>query len=205
MTDDALTEELITRFQRGDSAPFLFVGSGLSRRYLGLEDWSSLLEQYAPRCGHPFQYYLSRVNGDLPRAATLMAEDFHERWWSEDEFSGARSEIGAKCTSVSSPLKFVIASDLKERSDLDQVPEPLQEEVKALANAQIDGIVTTNWDSLLEQLFPKFAKYVGQNSAIFSDSMAVAEIFKIHGCCTQPNSLVLTAEDYEDFMRETSI
>src|SRR5262249_18068257 len=47
--------------------------------------------------------------------------------------------------------------------------------------------------------FPDFEVYKGQDQLLFAQPQSIAEIYKIHGCCTEPNSLVLTREDYEDF------
>lgn len=69
---DALSDHLSTL----PAAPFLFVGSGLSRRYLGLESWRGLLEWFTPALPQPFDYYFSTADGDLPKAASLMADDF---------------------------------------------------------------------------------------------------------------------------------
>ena len=55
------------------------------------------------------------------------------------------------------------------------------------------GFITTNWDLLLETLFPGYSVYVGQDDLLFSSPQEVGEIYKIHGCCTNPASLVLTA------------
>ncbi|MCP4212771.1 MAG: hypothetical protein GY764_15040, partial [Halieaceae bacterium] len=76
-----IADSLADLLKTHGSGPFLFAGSGLSRRYLGLEDWSGLLRRF---CQHikPYEYYLSSANGSLPLVAGLMAEDFHEAWWS---------------------------------------------------------------------------------------------------------------------------
>lgn len=63
--------------------PVLFIGSGLSRRYLDLPDWEGLLKQY---CVKPFEYYndkavrACRDNPEmrLPTAADYIEEDFNE-------------------------------------------------------------------------------------------------------------------------------
>jgi hypothetical protein len=73
-------------------------------------------------------------------------------------------------------------------------------EIEALKNVVIEGIITTNWDTLLEQVFPdQFQKYIGQKELLFSTTQEVGEIYKIHGCCTDPDSLVLTDSDYRNF------
>lgn len=65
-------------------------------------------------------------------------------------------------------------------------------------------IITTNWDLLLEGLFPNFEVFIGQEQLLFSQPQTIAEIYKIHGCCTDPNSLVLTSNDYELFYKRNS-
>jgi hypothetical protein len=75
------------------SLPFLFVGSGLSRRYLNLETWVTLLTRFASPTGKPFGYFLSKADGSLPRSATILAEEYLEIWWKEKEFEESRQAI----------------------------------------------------------------------------------------------------------------
>lgn len=68
----------------------------------------------------------------------------------------------------------------------------------------IDGVITTNWDLLLENLFPMYKVYVGQSNLLFSNPQKIAEIYKIHGCSSDPKSLVLTKDDYDEFKNKNS-
>ena len=73
-----------------------------------------------------------------------------------------------------------------------------------LKRLNIDGIITTNYDDLIEAIFPKFTKYVGQNELIFSSVLNIGEINKIQGCIYQPDSMVLTDEDYKGFNQKNA-
>jgi hypothetical protein len=77
-------------------------------------------------------------------------------------------------------------------------------EVGLLSTLNIDGVITTSWDTFLEQIFPDYKKYTGQDQLIFSNPQEVGEIYKMHGCCTDPKSLVLTAEDYDQFNKKNA-
>ena len=62
-------QDLATHLREFRSAPFLFVGSGMSRRYLGLETWAGLLERFSEHTGKPYAYYASSGDGQLPKVA----------------------------------------------------------------------------------------------------------------------------------------
>ena len=68
-----------------------------------------------------------------------------------------------------------------------------------MKNLKIDGVITTNWDTLAESIFDKFTTFIGQRELILSSTLNMGEIYKIHGCITKPNSMVLTDNDYKEF------
>src|SRR5690554_1860034 len=82
----SIKEKLVEIFQSRAAGPFLFLGSGFSRRYLGLEDWRGLLERFCV-AGKPFEYYLASANGHFPTIASLLAKDFNEYWWASDDYA----------------------------------------------------------------------------------------------------------------------
>ncbi|GFR38534.1 hypothetical protein PRECH8_18300 [Insulibacter thermoxylanivorax] len=69
-----IEKKLTEHLNNFESAPFLFVGSGFSRRYLGLEDWHGLLRKFASFNDKPYEYYLSSTeDGAAEQVATLLA------------------------------------------------------------------------------------------------------------------------------------
>lgn len=194
---DTIEARLRERIEQAGSAPFLFVGSGLSRRYLGLENWSGLLAYFAAFTPKGFAYYRGRANGDLPTLASLLAKDFYDIWWSDPRFADSRAAHEDLAVNIASPLKIEIAKYMQDRMGALGTLRPAELEV--LKRVVVDGVITTNWDFMLEKVFPDFSSYIGQDGLLFARSPAVAEVFKIHGCASKPNSMILTAEDYGPF------
>ena len=189
----------LERQLHGKASPFLFVGAGISRRYGGTPGWEGLLETYASKTSKEYGYYRTTADGDLPAVATAIATEFHELWWTSEEYAISRSQWGNSIAKTDSPLKVEISRQLENATN--RLPESglIRKEIDLLRNAVVDGIITTNYDTILETLFPTYKSFVGQEELLFQVSQGVGEIYKIHGCCTDPDSLVLTTEDYERF------
>lgn len=193
----SVSEKLEAILHDHPASPFLFVGSGFSRRYLGIPSWAELLRLFC-KGASPFEYYLTNADSNLPRAASLIAKDFAEYWWKSPDTERLREEYRDDCRTSSSPLKIAISAYIKERTVLPNSGRE-SEELDALRALNTEGVITTNWDQLLEELFSGYKVYIGQQSIVRQVPQNIAEIYKIHGCVSDPNSLVLTEDDYRLF------
>lgn len=168
-------------------------------RYAGAESWIALLRKFAEQTDKQYEYYSSSADGDLPAIASLIADEFHTLWWNDPAYETQREQDAGVVTQRDSALKLEISRHLTECVSNLPTTGPLAGELTLLKRAVIDGIITTNYDPVLETVRDDLHPFVGQDELLFADPQGVGEIYKIHGCCTQPNSLVLTAEDYERF------
>jgi SIR2-like domain len=191
-------EELKAHLDGFPTAPFLFVGSGFTRRYASTPDWIGLLREFAVHTSRLYERYASDANGELPRIASLIGEDFRDVWWESDEFEESRAAHPTPSSRLS-PLKIEVARRFADVTGELPTEGALNDELEALRVAVVEGIITTNYDTILEYVFADFTVYVGQDQLLFKDPFGVAEIYKIHGSASDPESLVLTAEDYDRF------
>lgn len=196
MTD--VKESLAARLH-GKPAPFLFVGSGLTRRYTNAEDWEGLLRFFAAQTGRPYEYYRTSANGDLPTVASKIAEPFHDLWWSSEQYKESRDRWAESIRDRESALRVEVARHVSGVADRLPSRGALAKELNLLRSAVVDGIITTNYEPLLETIFPELRVFVGQEEMLFANPQGVGEIYKIHGSYTDPDSLILTAKDYERF------
>lgn len=198
-----IKDKLVTIFQSKAAGPFLFLGSGFSRRYLSLEDWRGLLEHFCVM-GKPFEFYLASANGDYPRISELIAEDFNAYWWGADEYKASVERNKSKVSDITSALRIEISNYLSKFNESNAVNSIYKKEVELLSGLNVDGIITTNWDVFIEQLFPDYKVYIGQEQLLFSNPQEIGEIYKIHGCSSKPDSLILTKSDYDIFQERNA-
>lgn len=194
-----MNSELFDHLKKFKTNPYLFVGSGLSRRYLNLPTWEDLLIDFFNNSNidGDFEYFQSKSNGNLPLIASVLADEFHEVWWKDAKFKTTRNTNKTLAKEkVNLPLKIEIANLIQRIQKLDK---QFDKEISLLKKSVIDGIITTNWDNLLETTFPDFNVYIGQQELLFSESISIGEIYKIHGCVSRPQSLIVTQDDYNDF------
>jgi len=102
------------------ASPFLFVGSGISRRYFQTDDWEGLLRHFASEVGRAYEYYRASADGDFPQMASRLAEDFHELWWSSPTYSSSRDACSAEAIGRQSALKIEVAS--RVRGSVERMP-----------------------------------------------------------------------------------
>ena len=61
-----IKESLSEILLKSKAAPILFIGSGISRRYLGTEDWSSLLKKFSEGLSKDYTFYEKKSKNYLP-------------------------------------------------------------------------------------------------------------------------------------------
>lgn len=197
-------QQLYDLLAESNRVPFLFVGSGISQRYMGTQDWEGLLKWVCSSVGKPMQpFYLYKQRASTtpnnknivyPHIATLMEEDFltattlpeYSSWVKENE----------KLFESVHPMKVYIADYLKKSK-----PIRLKNELELLrlAARHVSGVITTNYDNLMESIFTEYDVYFREEDLLFSPLSSMGEIYKIHGSMDDPNSMVLDEQDYARF------
>lgn len=207
----SMTSDLKTILEAINAHPFLFVGSGFTHRYLGTEDWKGLISHFArqakPETEFAFEWYRNEVKAslsgsgqNLPEITEQVEKDYARRFLSENSFRDLRNRHQDRIRADVSPLKIGVA-DLLTELESNFISPKHSEELSALGHARknVAGVITTNFDRFLEHLFPDHVPYIGQNQLLFNQSYGVGEIYKIHGCVSAPESLVLTQSDYRAY------
>ncbi|XKM13501.1 SIR2 family protein [Orbaceae bacterium ac157xtp] len=197
--------------------PIVFIGSGISKRYLdNFPNWNDLLESYWNQINQQRGYYnylnslqkeyKKTYSGDelthkINTVAAEFIEDKYNTMFNDGELSinGLTPEIVYK--NNISPFKYSICQRFSEcniRDDVDK--EELKFFKEFLKKAKI--IITTNYDPFIEKLLQEenieLQKYIG-NKGFFDATIGWAELYKIHGDVTDPDSIIINQNDYEKY------
>ena len=203
-------QDLVEKF---NTTPFLFLGSGMTRRYYDLPDWKGLLDHFAREIKNDDFTYSAYENralkmetpvGLLPKVAELIQTDYDEKWFNDTTIRTVDEDSMERIKNGLSPFKAEIASYIKRNCRIVEKYKIEIEMLSKLSEKNIAGVITTNYDTFIEDNFIGYTKFVGQKQLIFSAIQGIAEIFKIHGSVEQPESLIINERDYLDFDKKSS-
>jgi len=184
--------------------PILFVGSGLSRRYFQGPSWIELLEWLAlgcPAIERDFAYY-KQLHDSLIDIGEEFAGHYHSWAWGKGKkefpaelFKSEDRQVYIKHKTCEY-FKSITPSSLD-----DPRLQPYRAEIQAIRKIHPHAIITTNYDTFTSTLFERYEPIIGQQ-VLRANFASVGELFKIHGCVTKLDSLVLTRRDYDEFNRK---
>lgn len=175
-------------------SPVYFVGSGLSRRYFDSPNWEGLLREIRSTWDRSFDYYLQGYkngnNYELEKLAEQLCEMYYEKL-TDEELEPNKDKV------YYFKKRIVDIINNYMYTKIDSFDK--NHEIIALKKTSPSAIITTNYDTFLEEMFPDYDVYVGQQSLLSTNLGAVGEIYKIHGSVTDVNSIVITETDYNNF------
>ena len=195
-----VSDDIRTCIEGMGCQPILFVGSGLTKRHANGPGWEELLRSLAdvcPEVDKKFAYYKQKYP-DLIDIGEVFSEKFNDWAWGsgEAEFPAALYEQGNPPDVYFKYMVCKIFNDLLSAKALN-----LEEEIALLKKIHPHSIITTNYDQLLESVFPEYEPIIGQK-ILYANHSSIGEIFKIHGCASEIESIVITRSDYDNFVRK---
>lgn len=212
-------EELLpSRMFESRNAPVLWIGSGLSKRFVeGYPTWDELLERIAFRAGFderslPAVKLKARERTEpdakedeiAAETATFLSDLLTDRFLrgEADPEAVLGREGTCRYMSGSDPVKLLVCSELKEIRFREDMKDEI-DEFRRLADI-VPAVITTNYDTVVETLFDdRFAVYDSTDDYYGAPDIGIGEIHKIHGTLRRPDSIVLNTKDYR-MMRQRS-
>jgi len=196
-------EKFISRY---NNHPVIFVGTGISLRYLNNSyTWDGLLKKISDELGKSDELYFDvksecQIEGqyNFQKIATTLERKFNELLKAErkgrfekinDIFYQKMKEEGRSL----SRFKIYISDLLNELNYKPEMAAELIEFKKIRKN--IGSIITTNYDTLIEDIF-EFNKLIGNDILL---SNPYGSVYKIHGCVNEPDKIIITENDYDEF------
>ena len=202
------------------SSPILWIGAGLSKRFVdGYRSWSDLLKDASSKFGITEDMYTSKrmlirrkigmdasedeISSEL---ATVLSNELMSKFsngslnprdfFNDDYYNQYLHEVD--------PLKLLVCSSMDDIRFKSEMSEEINA-FKKLAYS-IPAIITTNYDLVIETLFDnRFKTYNTVDEYYHSPELGIGEIHKIHGTIKMPRSIVLNSDDYEEFKKRSVV
>lgn len=196
--------------------PMLFIGSGISKRYVkNYPSWDELIQFVASKIDVSNGQLLAmkqeitdtlpyeskgKINAEIGskltrifREKVLNGEIKLEDIFTEEEIHKIEAEniTFVKMLISKRLLSYELTANKRYLNEFN--------EFKKLRN-NIGAVITTNYDKFLEkEIFNNFDVFVEQSQYYMTDCVGIGEVYKIHGSVETPNSLIFNSEDYKNF------
>lgn len=201
-----------------NSYPIVFIGSGMSKRYLkDSPSWLELLENFWDQIDHDDDFYgmLNKIKDDFIdnnyselkakfqaniKIASIIEAEYNKKFNKKSIVIDGLTTKEVYQNNIS-PFKYAVSNFFKNYKLKEEMKEEFESWKNFIRKSQI--VITTNYDTFIEDSYSdnenmSLKKYIGQEG-FFDNTTGSADLFKIHGCCTVPNSIVINEGDYELF------
>jgi hypothetical protein len=191
-------------FTKWEQKPVLFVGSGISRRYKSIPGWKDLIKEISLHTNNndPMAFirysneYNDEPNGPLPFIAKQISDDYSKKFLAKqidnDLFDKYEKVIVRDELNVFKIYLSEYINSFTYNSDYEREKESFKQVGKKISN-----IITTNYDTILEENFPSFTPIIGEMELLNKRFYNFERMYKIHGSVKQTDSIVFTSKDYE--------
>lgn len=183
--------------------PVLFVGTGMSLRYLENSfSWNDLLKKICFELNGNNEYYYDVKSNHCydgkfkyDEIASDIEKEFNARLVSDrngkfkeiNDLFYSNMEKGVNISRFKLYISRIFANlEYKNNSELAELKK---------VRKNISSIITTNYDCMLEDIFG-FKPLIG-NDILLSNPYGA--LYKIHGSVEEPDKIIITADDYEKF------
>lgn len=212
-----ILDELI----QNNEFPIIFIGAGISKRYLDdYPSWIDLLEKIWNEVEKKdFYSELNLISDDLKKTyidekdrefhVNIKIASFIENIIKEKHNNGSFEIANLTPKDVYlnkiNPLKKHLSNLFSNYKVIKNNEDEIKEFRNMLKKARI--ILTTNYDTFIEDNFEEvdkssLMKYIGQNG-LFQSENRYCELYKVHGCIENPNSIIITEEDYKEYNKNS--
>ena len=183
--------------------PVLFVGTGMSLRYLKNSfSWDDLLKKICFELNGNNEYYYDVKSNHCydgkfkyDEIASDIEKEFNARLVSDrngkfkeiNDLFYNNMEKGINISRFKLYISRIFANlEYKDNSELAELKK---------VRKNISSIITTNYDCMLEDIFG-FKPLIG-NDILLSNPYGA--LYKIHGSVEEPDKIIITADDYQKF------
>lgn len=179
------------KLSRLTQKPVLFVGSGLSKRYLNSPTWLELLEKISEEVGVDKKVLREWSDSNYEELAERLEAIYFTKLNGSELLDG----------NIKRPFRELISKYLENLTiNLDN-----KREISILKNIHYQKLITTNYDSLLESNIFNIDSddiYI-HNDDLFSSETKNKKLYKIHGSISNPESIIITKADYDQFFEKS--